>query len=140
MLRHWDPFEFRVDPPFVKARLQHLAQIPFRGYYWAMPLHALAEALTKILLGVPVGVLLQAAVPSAPGTLVSAVRIALLAGVSGLIFLGIEFGQVLLPSRYPDLTDVLLGVAGALGGMAAAHIVTRGWGARSSSGGSGRHI
>jgi glycopeptide antibiotics resistance protein len=131
VVRHWDPFEFRLDPAFVKARLSHLAQLPFRGYYWAMPLNALAEAITKILLGVPVGALLQIAVPAGSGRALAAARLMALAGVSGVIFLGVELGQVLLPSRYPDLTDVLLGTGGALCGMAAGHIVARGWAGRS---------
>lgn len=133
VLRHWDPFEFRLDAAFVEARLRHLAQIPFRGYYWATPLHALAEALTKVLLGIPVGALLEVAVPAVAGRVAAMARLAALAALGGGIFLAIELGQVLLPARYPDLTDVILGTGGAVTGIATAHIVIRGWGARTST-------
>jgi glycopeptide antibiotics resistance protein len=37
--------------------------------------------------------------------------------VAALCFLAIELGQTLLPARFPDISDVLIGVAGAAVGM-----------------------
>ena len=41
-----------------RERSPALLAVPFRNYYWANPFDALGEAITKILLGLPVGVLL----------------------------------------------------------------------------------
>jgi hypothetical protein len=38
-----------------RERAPALFDVPFRSYYWLNPFNALGEALTKILLGVPVG-------------------------------------------------------------------------------------
>ena len=47
-----------------RERMPALLEIPFRSYYWANPFDALSEALTKILLGVPVGVLMILFLPT----------------------------------------------------------------------------
>ena len=97
-------------------------QVPFSGYYWGNPLNAFGELTTKLLLGVPVGALLQ--MIYTPGT--SAGRRWQAAGiltVSFCIFLVIELGQLLLPSRYPDQTDVYIGTAGACIGMVAVRLL-----------------
>ena len=58
LARHWAPFDFVIEPSFVKSRLPAFFQVPFRNYYAATPLDAGYEALTKWLLGVPVGALI----------------------------------------------------------------------------------
>ena len=44
---------------------------------------------------------------------------------SFLIFLTIELGQLLLPTRVPDQTDVYIGTTGALLGVLAVQLLTR---------------
>ncbi len=120
--RHWTPFDFRADGDFIRSRIPMFLQVPFTGYYWGNPLSAFGELTTKVLLGVPVGALLQ--MIYAPGT--SAGRRWQAAGiltVSFGIFLVIELGQLLLPSRYPDQTDVYIGTAGAYLGMVAVRLL-----------------
>ncbi len=120
--RHWSPFDFRADGDFIRSRMPMFLQIPFSGYYWGNPLSAFGELTTKVLLGVPVGALLQ--MIYTPDT--SAGRRWQAAGiltVSFSIFLGIELGQLLLPSRYPDQTDVYIGTAGAWIGMVAVRLL-----------------
>jgi glycopeptide antibiotics resistance protein len=121
--RHWAPFEFTSDPQFVRSRiLRTLSQVPFESYYWSTPLFALAEALTKILLAVPVGVLLDTAWPAPSGRLLRLSRSVALVLAGSLLFAGIEFGQILLPARVPDVTDVLLGGVGVILGLAASFL------------------
>jgi glycopeptide antibiotics resistance protein len=124
LARHWSPFDFRADGGFIRQRLPLLFRIPFYGYYWGNPLNALAEASTKVLLGVPVGALLQwVYVPvSRGGRALQACAIVL---VSLALFTTVELGQVLLPSRFPDQTDIYLGTAGACVGLLAIRLVTR---------------
>ncbi len=116
IVRHWTPYDFVASGDFVRSRVPIMFRVPFHSYYWGMPLNSLAEALTKLLLAIPVGALLQAT--WMPGTVGGrrwqAVGIVLL---SAGLFLAIEAGQLLLPSRVPDQTDVYLGVFGSCLGM-----------------------
>jgi len=120
--RHWTPFDFRADGDFIRSRIPMFLQVPFSGYYWGNPLNAFGELTTKLLLGVPVGALLQ--MIYSPGT--RAARrwqaIAILF-ISFGVFLVIELGQLLLPSRFPDQTDVYIGTAGAWIGMVAVRLL-----------------
>lgn len=124
VLRHWSPFNFVADGGFVRDRLPMMFRVPFHSYYWAMPISAFAEATSKLLLGMPVGALLQWMwLPSSRGRrLVQALAIATL---SGMLFLGIELGQLLLPTRVPDQTDVYIATVGALAGMLAVRVLSR---------------
>ena len=122
LARHWSPFDFRADGYFVRSRIPMFLQVPFSGYYWSDPLNAFAELTTKVLLGVPVGALLQSVY--LPGTAAGRGWQAMaIAVVSFGVFLAIELGQLLLPSRYPDQTDVYIGTAGACLGMVAVRLL-----------------
>jgi len=120
--RHWTPFDFRADGDFIRGRIPMFLQVPFSGYYWGNPLNAFGELTTKLLLGVPVGALLQAIY--VPRT--SAGRRWQAAGIltaAFCVFLVVELGQLLLPSRFPDQTDVYIGTAGACIGMVAVRLL-----------------
>jgi glycopeptide antibiotics resistance protein len=120
--RHWTPFDFRADGDFVRSRIPMFFQVPFSGYYWGNPLNAFGELTTKLFLGVPVGALLQMIYTPATvaGRRWQAVGIL---ATSFAIFLGIELGQLLLPSRYPDQTDVYIGTTGGWLGMTAMRLL-----------------
>ena len=100
IVRHWTPYDFVASGDFVRSRVPIMFRVPFHSYYWGMPLNSLAEALTKLLLAMPVGALLQAT--WMPGLLGGrrwqAVGIVLL---SAGLFLAIEAGQLLLPIAGP---------------------------------------
>ena len=122
--RHWSPFDFVADGAFVRRRIPMLLRVPFYSYYWSNALDAFTEATTKALLGVPVGGLLQATwtPKSREASVVQAAGITVLAGG---FFLIIELGQLLLPSRTPDQTDIYIGTFGAIVGMLAVRLLTR---------------
>jgi VanZ family protein len=116
VLYNWSPFDFDVSAGAIRSRLPMLFGVPFHGYYENPELQAVGELLVKIGLGVPIGVFL--------GWWVRASfepyrRLAVSLGVvSAAIFLaGVEAGQILLASRYPDNTDILLGLTGVLAGL-----------------------
>jgi VanZ family protein len=124
--RHWAPFDFSLEGAFVRPRLQQvLEQVPFESYYWGNPLDRLGDATTKVLMGVPVGVFLRL-------LWTPAYRLAALLAWCALLVVGvalfgaIELGQVFLPSRFPDLTDVLIGTAGVLAGGLVVRLLTGG--------------
>jgi glycopeptide antibiotics resistance protein len=113
MVRHWSPFDFVISRPMFESRVGLLFQLPFRSYYWSDYVAALGEAFTKILLGVPVGAFLQVSWRLPRARALQWLQRGFFAVTATAIFLVIELGQVLLPSRVPDGTDVLLAVAGA---------------------------
>lgn len=134
-VRHWTPFDFALDPAMVKQRLPDLLQVPFRNYYAATPLDAGYEAMTKILLSVPVGGLACLGLPWVRHRGATRWSLLVAAGVAAAtlpVFLILEVGQMLLPTRYPDLTDVWLG---GLGAAVGAFLVSRIWGGRPTAGG-----
>jgi glycopeptide antibiotics resistance protein len=120
--RHWTPFDFSITQSLYDGRIHHLSELPFRHYYWSNYLDALSEALTKILLGLPVGVLLQIVWPPASGRSRHA-QMLLFLGTAVLLFTTIEIGQLFLPSRVPDSTDILLAVLGTFAGVLAVRLV-----------------
>jgi glycopeptide antibiotics resistance protein len=121
--RHWTPFDFRADGDFIRSRIPMFFQVPFSGYYWGNPLNAFVELTTKLLLGVPVGALLQMIYSPRARAARRWQAIAVLF-ISFGVFLVIELGQLLLPSRYPDQTDVYIGTAGGWLGMVALRLLT----------------
>lgn len=124
IVRHWSPFDFVASGDFVRSRIPAFLQVPFSGYYWGLAPAVLVDASTKLLMGIPVGAFLQLAWrPTEPWlsrlTALGAVV------VSAGIFLVIELGQILLPSRFPDQTDVYIGTAGAVAGVGLVRVLTR---------------
>ena len=134
-VRHWSPFDFALSADMVKARLPIMFQVPFRSYYWGMPLNSLAEAMTKVLLSIPVGILLQLTW-SPRHRLGRILHTAVIVAAAAVIFLAIEFGQLLVPSRVPDQTDVYIGIGAAMAGMAISRLLTR---RRAGGAGGGGH-
>jgi glycopeptide antibiotics resistance protein len=103
--------------------MNRLLSIPFATYYADTEFHALTEMSRKSLLAFPLGVLLTFSWPAARRQ--SAVRLrTVLVAIAGLIALSaIELGQVLLPTRTPDVTDILVGEAGLLCGAWVARLL-----------------
>jgi VanZ family protein len=126
LARHWSPFDFVVTGDMFRGRLPGLMQVPFRSYYWANPFAALSEAITKIFIGLPVGAVLALAIPVPGSRLFRIARVGLFLFIGLGIFGAVEVGQMFLPSRYPDETDILLGVLGTYLGAAAASLVLAG--------------
>ncbi len=110
------PFDFDLSPDLVRDRIGDLWGTPFAGYYINPQFKALGDALTKISLGVPIGLFLQLWVGAQQ---MGYTRAASLAGLFlTTIFLTlVEAGQVIVPSRYPDDTDIILAVIGVVFGM-----------------------
>jgi glycopeptide antibiotics resistance protein len=113
---NWTPFDFNLSEEFVAGRVGRLLAVPFAGYYQNAEFKALSDATIKLSLSVPFGVLLQFLVrPDRVPYRRSATLLVLI--LATVFFAVVEFGQVLLPSRYPDNTDVLLAVLGVWAGM-----------------------
>jgi VanZ family protein len=107
------PFDFGVSPTQLDQRIRILYErAPLARYYWAPPLLALDMAATMLLLAVTGAILLVAATAvRTPATK------ALAALCVVLIFAALEWGQLHLPARRADPTDVGLALLGAFIGV-----------------------
>ena len=112
------PFSFRVDPVEVQRDLARfwstLALFDVRG----RRLFSIADLVSNVLLGVPVGALLVL------GGLVGRGIVTRVAGalVVEALFAGtVELGQILAPTRTASALDVLAQSAGAVAGALGAH-------------------
>ncbi len=110
----WAPFRFDASQGSAEAWMQAFSRIPFTTYFVRSELGALGEIVHKMVLYVPAGLLLAWRWPS---------RAVVGHLVLGLVAFLLESGQVWLPDKTADLTDALLGVAGALLGWRMAHAV-----------------
>jgi glycopeptide antibiotics resistance protein len=124
LVRHWSPFDFTTDSSMIRNRIPAMFAVPFHSYYRGFAPYVLVDVTTKLLMAVPVGALLQ--LMFLPRRRVW--RWVMSAGiviVSGLMFLALELGQLMLPSRVPDQTDVYLGTLGATIGVALVWLITQ---------------
>jgi glycopeptide antibiotics resistance protein len=111
VMYQWSPYDFTWSRQMLSARIVALYRVPFVNYYHSTEMGALSEAFLKIGLGVPLGVFFSLLVRPQQQRygriLVTAWSICM-----ATFFSVVELGQCLLPTRYPDNTDVLLAVAG----------------------------
>jgi glycopeptide antibiotics resistance protein len=114
---HWKPFAFNTDLGQARERLSHLSLMPLRQYQWEAGVQILSQALLKSGLGVPLGLCLSRVLRRKSADGPASPRWTACVLIAVIVFGGLEAGQVLLPGRVPDVTDVLLGVAGTLAGF-----------------------
>ena len=112
---HWLPYDFTFDAQEIRNKLGRMSLVPFAGYWSGSYLNTLNNVLAKLALSVPFGIIASFVVsPRAVSpTVVTAGSILAAAAV----FAGIEAGQLLLPSRTPDPSDVLMSVLGSAAGL-----------------------
>jgi glycopeptide antibiotics resistance protein len=114
---HWRPFDFSLSAEQVTIGMHHLMAVPFLSYYLGSEFHAFTEMVRKSLLALPLGALLRLAWPSGDRSTASWVRLLVVALVGFCLLLGIEVGQVFLPTRFADVTDAIIGEIGFVAGM-----------------------
>jgi len=122
---NWSPFDFVFSSRQMEHRAGMLARVPFFAYYVNPEFKALRDACLKLSLALPLGVLFQLRWPpertSAPRVLTAGWLV-----LTGLFFTVVEIGQIFLPSRYPDNSDILTGVIAVWLGIVATRPFTRG--------------
>ncbi len=110
----WMPFNFTFDEQFLRNSVREIGLIPLQLYTNKPYLHSAVNILSTIIYFVPLGVLFSSFVSrhfsgqaARAMSLLFLILAALLAGI-------IEFGQVFIPERYPDITYWICMVAGAM--------------------------
>ncbi|WP_051114371.1 VanZ family protein [Methylobacter marinus] len=110
----WYPFDFRIERDYVSVRLARFWDVPFTAYYYSTEFRALTELCKKIVFFMPLGgmvsVIAQAARHERVGLLLKWVGFVSIAAVAT----GIELGQIALPGRSPNNTDIVIEIIGAL--------------------------
>lgn len=112
---HWQPFDVAVDPARIREKLARMSFLPFAGYQTGSDLNALNNLLARLGLAAPVGLLASLGMGGRPWPLRVVAAVWVLA--AGTLFGLIEAGQLFVPSRIPDPTDVLIGIAGSGAGL-----------------------
>ena len=112
---HWQPYDFTFDAELIKAKLDRMSLVPFSGYWSGSELNTFRNVLVKLAVSIPFGIIASYAMDvwRASRAVAIAAWIVLAAGV----FAVLEAGQLLLPSRTADPTDVFISVAGAATGL-----------------------
>jgi len=116
ILYNLSPFNFTFSRAQVASRAGMMLRIPFAAYYSNPEFKALADASIKIAISLPFGVLFQLGWHPNQRRFPRLLEWGWLL-LTGLFFTVIEVGQVFLPSRFPDNTDVLLAVFAVWIGM-----------------------
>jgi glycopeptide antibiotics resistance protein len=114
---HWSPFNFSFKPDRVTTGVRELLTVPLFSYYQGSEFHAFTEMTRKSLLALPLGVLLHFSWPDRGRTSRAKLRLVILAAIGFCLLLAIEIGQVFLPTRIPDITDVIFGDLGVVAGV-----------------------
>jgi VanZ family protein len=114
---YWHPWSFRAGMSQWRSRLASVCWFPFTDYYWGTEYHAFDEFYRKFLLAMPLGLLLAGAGSSRSAAMRGGLRL----GFIALVSVAIEAGQLLLPGRFPSVTDSLIYFLGGWCGMLLSH-------------------
>ena len=117
LLVFWYPFDFNTAGSFVRPRLAALEQPLLTGYYMGSEYNALTQLLRKSLMFLPGGLAWAMAVLRSPPTwrrqlyVLGLVATVMAAGL-------VEGGQLMLPEKFADLSDLLFEACGGMIGLA----------------------
>ena len=116
MLLFWYPYDIHIERKLIESRIDLFFRVPFYAYYYSQPLQALTAVFQKLLFFAPLGIFL--AISARPfrkagfKSLLAVISFLFCAGVG----LAIELGQVMMPNKIPDSTDLFFEtMGGALG-------------------------
>jgi glycopeptide antibiotics resistance protein len=101
------PFNFTFSRAQVASRAGMLLRFPFAAYYLNPEFKALADASIKMAISIPFGILFQLGWHPNQRRFGRLLELGWLM-LTTLFFATVEVGQVFLPSRFPDDTDILL--------------------------------
>lgn len=122
----WYPFELRSDGQPVSAKVSELLNIPFYALYRGTEFNAIRQVLLRVLLFAPIGVVWALIANLSPSAALRRVVLVSSQGYAAALSLGIELGQMFMPGKVADLTEVFLSLAGSIAGTMIAARMLRG--------------
>lgn len=111
----WFPFDFAIRSTLFEDALDMLTRLPFLTLYQGTEFNAINEIIRKTAMFVPGGLIFGMAVSSSRGSSRQAAR----GGLLLMLMLAsiIEIGQLFLPGKVADTTDILLFTLGGWLGL-----------------------
>ncbi len=108
-----EPFDW-ISRGELRWKLRQLEWFPFAAYYWSDPRAVLFDLLKKLYLSIPIGLLLCGLMtPKVRGSQLQAVAL------TALLAVILEASQIVIRSRTPAVTDVLvIAIGGWIGCLA----------------------
>ena len=119
----WYPFEVRMERDYVLPRVELLRKVPFQSYYYTSEFMAITQAFRHALFLVPWGGALGLAGVSLRGSRWKWAYHLFAVFAAILVPAAIELGQLAMPGKYPDSTDLAIEAAGAIAGYVGVWIV-----------------
>ena len=117
-LVYWQPLDFHFSRQMIRHKLAGIDLVPLADYQNTTPYNAIDQCAAKLMLFVPLGALLAAAcIHRGAGRRPGRACLLPVLGITLAVAVLLEAGQLLLPSRYPGLTDILLGCVGSSAGL-----------------------
>ena len=126
MAGFWFPFEITRDHALIVARLDGFFRVPFLALYLGNEFNAVKQLLVRIVLFAPLGAMWAHLAGFARTRAVRQLVVFFGLVYAFAVALGIEIGEIFMPSKIADSTEVLLCFTGAVLGVL---VVTRVFGA-----------
>ena len=114
----WYPFDVRMEREYVLSRVGMLRKVPFQSYYFTSEFMAVTQAFRHALFLVPWGAALGVAGISLRENRWRWAYHVFAVAAAVAVPAAIEAGQLALPGKFPDSTDLALEAFGALAGYA----------------------
>ncbi len=112
---YWYPFNFQLSHEMFHERIGKLFSIPFVTYYFSSEYRAMTELTRRVLFFFPLGIIAAVRMPN--GLELTRARLFLFGLYFFILASVIELGQVMLPEKFPNSTDIALAVLGGLFGL-----------------------
>ncbi|MDP3441731.1 MAG: VanZ family protein, partial [Ignavibacteria bacterium] len=115
--KFWFPFNFMTDYFYIVSRIKSVNLIPLRLYIEKPYLYSLFNMVEVVLYFIPLGIIFFLFVRAKMTK--DNYKVIFFVFTIGICFFAglVEFGQIFIPSRYPDITDWLLMIVGGFIGF-----------------------
>lgn len=111
------PPEFTHDRALIRSRAESFLRVPLHSLYIGTEFNAATQLLIRLLFFAPLGALWERVAAFSPSHGVRHFILVLGLIYSAALAIGIEIVQIFMPTKLADLTDSLLCILGAAGGL-----------------------
>lgn len=105
----WYPYDFQLNNGHFSIWTERFFKVPFHAYYYGTEFRAITEVFHKILFFIPLGVVSGLMVIQIKSQSKSLMLASIMVAIFALL---VEFGQLFLPNKNADITDLILEVLG----------------------------